>query len=288
MELVIVSGLSGAGKSSAADFLEDMGYFCVDNMPPQLFSRFADFCLQAGDRFEKVALVTDVRSRAGFKELSAALQELKDRGVSYKLLFLECSDRTLVRRYKETRRRHPLQTSGRSLQQTVEAERALLADVRAIADYVVDTDRCTLGQLSNTLRPLFTEEEGQGLPVTVMSFGYKYGIPTEADLVFDARFLPNPYYVEELRELTGLDERVRSYVMNTETAAEFLSRLTALLEWLIPRYAAEGKTSLTVAVGCTGGRHRSVSVAMALTDALVQKGMNAAALNRDCGRGSRA
>ena len=284
MEFLIVSGLSGAGKSQAANFLEDMDYFCVDNMPVALLRRFAEFCLDARGRFEKVALVTDIRSQSSFDELFVALDELKEQGFEYRILFMEADTATIVRRYKETRRRHPLTKRGLSMQRAVEKERSLLESVRERANWIISTDRTTLGQLYSELRHIFAAGEGRiSLPVNVMSFGYKYGLPLEADLVFDVRFLPNPHYVEELRPLTGLDSRVAAYALDNDDARLFLDKLTDLVSWLIPRYQEEGKSSLTVAIGCTGGRHRSVAVANTLTDRLMQQGFEAGSAHRDCG-----
>lgn len=287
MELVIVSGLSGAGKSGAADYLEDLGYFCVDNMPPALLGRFAEFCSEAGSRFEKVALVTDIRSQTSFDELFSALEALRSSGYTPRLLFMEAPTSVIVRRYKESRRPHPLQSAELSIQQAVERERELLASVRSRADWILDTGDITLGQLHNEIQRIFVPDgTAHTLPVTVMSFGYKYGIPLESDLVVDVRFLPNPYYDPELRGLTGMDEAVRSYVLDNDTARSFLTQFTGLLSWLLPLYTKEGKASLTLAVGCTGGRHRSVAVAGAVTDALIRQGVNARSLHRDCGRGT--
>ena len=287
MELVIVSGLSGAGKSGAADFLEDLGYFCVDNMPSALLERFAEFCREAGSRFEKVALVTDIRGQTSFDALFEALETLRQSGLTLKLLYMEAPTPVIVRRYKESRRPHPLQGRELSVQQAVEKERSLLEPVRRRADWILDTGDTTLGQLHNEILRIFSPGgEARLLPVTVMSFGYKYGLPLEADLVMDVRFMPNPYYVPELRELTGLDGQVRSYVLDNREARSFLDRLTEMLGFLLPLYTREGKASLTVAIGCTGGRHRSVAVASALTDALVRQGVNAISINRDCGRGT--
>ena len=284
MEFLIVSGLSGAGKSQAANFLEDMDYFCVDNMPVALLRRFAEFCLDARGRFEKVALVTDIRSQSSFEELFQALEELQQQGFDHRILFMEASTETIVRRYKETRRRHPLTKRGLSMQRAVEKERSLLESVRERANWIISTDRTTLGQLYSELRHIFAAGDGRiSLPVNVMSFGYKYGLPLEADLVFDVRFLPNPHYVEELRPLTGLDSRVAAYALDNDDARLFLDKLTDLVSWLIPRYQEEGKSSLTVAIGCTGGRHRSVAVANTLTDRLMQQGFEAGSAHRDCG-----
>jgi len=283
MEFLIVSGLSGAGKSQAANYLEDMDYFCVDNMPVALLKRFAEFCLEAGGRFERVALVTDIRSQSSFDELFQALDALKEQGCVCRILFMEAETNVIVRRYKETRRRHPLMKRGLSIQRAVEKERTLLESVRARADWIVSTNNTTLGQLYNELRRIFLpKDDRHELPVTVMSFGYKYGLPLEADLVFDVRFMPNPHYETELRPLTGLDSRVAAYALDNDDARAFLDRIAELINWLLPRYWEEGKSSLTVAIGCTGGRHRSVATANALTDRLLQQGHSAESFHRDC------
>ena len=287
MELVIVSGLSGAGKSQAANFLEDLGYFCVDNLPVPLLSRFAEFCMDARGRYEKAALVTDVRSQSSFDALFCGLDSLEKMDISYHVLFMEAPTADIVRRYKETRRRHPLIDSARSVRAAVEMERELLMPVREKATWIIDTGKKTLGQLNGEIRAIFAPGDGAALlPVTVMSFGFKYGIPLEADLMLDVRFLPNPYYEPELRDLTGMDERVSGYVLNNDTARAFLEKTTELLAFLMPRYTEEGKSSLTIAIGCTGGRHRSVAVTNYLTDWLVREGFNAQSINRDCGKGS--
>ena len=282
MEFLIITGLSGAGKSRAADVLEDLEYYCVDNMPVALMPRFAELCLATRGRYEKVALVTDVREKNGFTELLKTIDELEAMDCSCRILYMDADLKTLIRRYKESRRPHPLATRGMTVEEAVSREAALLEDVKARADYIVDTSRLTLGMLQNRLFALFSGEgEPRGLELTVTSFGYKHGIPMEADLVFDARFLPNPYYVDELRELSGLDLPVKEYVFRFPQTREFLEKLEALLDFLIPFYAEEGKLGLTIAVGCTGGRHRSVALASALNDYLVATGRNSVNLNRD-------
>ena len=282
MEFLIITGLSGAGKSRAADVLEDLEYYCVDNMPVALMPRFAELCLATRGRYEKVALVTDVREKNGFTELLKTIDELEAMDCSCRILYMDADLKTLIRRYKESRRPHPLATRGMTVEEAVSREAALLEEVKARADYIVDTSRLTLGMLQNRLFALFSgESEKRGLELTVTSFGYKHGIPMEADLVFDARFLPNPYYVDELRELSGLDLPVKEYVFRFPQTREFLEKLEALLDFLIPLYAEEGKLGLTIAVGCTGGRHRSVALASALNDYLIATGRNSVNLNRD-------
>ncbi len=281
MELIIVTGLSGAGKTQAANVLEDLGYFVMDNVPVVLLGRIAEFALASGNRFEKLAVVTDIRSQTNFDALFALPEELHCR-----ILFMEASTVRLVQRYKETRRPHPLQTAGVSIEESVDWERRLLEDVRSRAHWIIDSSNLTLGQLRRQIESYLSPGGSRIIPVTVMSFGYKHGIPLEADLVLDVRFLPNPYYDAALRSLTGLDKDVADYVLQNVEAEEFLKRTTALLDYLLPLYTREGKTNLTVAVGCTGGQHRSVAVTAALTQALSERGINAESHHRDCGRRS--
>lgn len=280
MELIIVTGLSGAGKTQAANVLEDLGYFVMDNVPVLLLGRIAEFALASGNRFEKLAVVTDIRSQASFDPLFSLPEELHCR-----ILFMEAATAKLVQRYKESRRPHPLQKPGIGIEESVDWERKLLEDVRSRAHWIIDSTSLTLGQLRRQIESYLSPGGGSRLiPVSVMSFGYKHGIPLEADLVLDVRFLPNPYYDTALRPLTGLDAPVAEYVLCNVEASEFLKRVTALLDYLLPLYTREGKTSLTVAIGCTGGQHRSVAVASALLETLEQRGINAENYHRDCGR----
>ena len=282
MEFLIITGLSGAGKSRTADVLEDLDYYCVDNMPVALIPRFAEFCTAMAGRYEKVALVTDVREKDGFGELLSTLDKLRESEITCRILYLDADVPVLIRRYKESRRPHPLAARGVSVEEAVRKEMTLLAPVRERADFVVNTSRLTLGQLQSRLYELLCGTgQKRGLDVTVLSFGYKYGLPAEADLVFDARFLPNPFYVDELREKSGLDLPVREYVFSSQQARTFLEQLEAMLEFLIPLYIEEGKLSLTVAIGCTGGRHRSVAIATALNDHFLAKGISSVNVNRD-------
>ena len=282
MEFLIITGLSGAGKSRTADVLEDLDYYCVDNMPVALIPRFAEFCTAMAGRYEKVALVTDVREKDGFGELLSTLDKLRESEITCRILYLDADVPVLIRRYKESRRPHPLAARGVSVEEAVRKEMTLLAPVRERADFVVNTSRLTLGQLQSRLYELLCGTgQKRGLDVTVLSFGYKYGLPAEADLVFDARFLPNPFYVDELREKSGLDLPVREYVFSSRQARTFLEQLEAMLEFLIPLYIEEGKLSLTVAIGCTGGRHRSVALAAALNDHLLAKELSSVNVNRD-------
>lgn len=282
MEFVIITGLSGAGKTRAADVLEDLDYYCVDNMPVALMPRFAELCIATAGRYEKVALVTDVREKDGFGELLKTLDTLKDMNCACRILYMDADVRTLVRRYKESRRPHPLAAPGVSIEQAVRHEAELLAPIRERADDIVDTSNLTLGMLQSKLFSLFAAEgQKREIAVTVMSFGYKHGLPMDADLVFDARFLPNPYYTEALRPLCGLDRPVAEFVFSHQQSCVFMEKLTDLLDYLLPLYIEEGKLSLTVAIGCTGGRHRSVALASALCDHLVAEGVSAVNINRD-------
>ena len=282
MEFLIITGLSGAGKSRAADVLEDLDYYCVDNMPVALIPRFAEFCAATQGRYEKVALVTDVREKDGFGELLSTLDELRQSEITCRILYMDADVPTLIRRYKESRRPHPLAVPGGTVEDAIRRETALLAPVKERADFVVNTKGLTLGRLQNRLFELLCGgEKKRAIDVTVMSFGYKHGLPTEADLVFDARFLPNPFYVDELREKSGLDLPVKEYVFSFQQTRTFMEKLEEMLEFLLPLYIEEGKLSLTVAIGCTGGRHRSVAIAAALHDHLVAKGVPSINVNRD-------
>lgn len=259
--------------------LEDLDYYCVDNMPVALLLPFAEFCIASRGRFEKVALVTDVRAQANFDALFKALDSLREMDCVCRILYMEAAEPVIVRRYKESRRRHPLYGQGRTILETVHLERKLMAPVRDRADFIVDTSSTNLSQLHREISRLLVEGGKQALPISVIAFGYKYGLPLEADLVFDARFLPNPYYVDELKALSGMDAPVYDYVLGQPDAQAFLKKLTELVDFLLPRFQEEGKPSLTIAVGCTGGRHRSISVARALTEYLVGRGCNARLIN---------
>ena len=282
MEFLIITGLSGAGKSRAADVLEDLDYYCVDNMPVALIPRFAEFCAATRGRYEKVALVTDVREKENFGELLSTLDKLRESEITCRILYMDADLNVLIRRYKESRRPHPLAAKGESVEAAVRREVALLAPVRERADFIVNTSRLTLGQLQSKLYGLLCGEgQKRGIDLTVLSFGYKHGLPPEADLVFDARFLPNPFYVDELREKCGLDLPVKEYVFSFQQTRTFMEQLEAMLEFLLPLYIEEGKLSLTVAIGCTGGRHRSVAIAAALNDHFLARGISSVNVNRD-------
>lgn len=265
MIFVIVSGLSGAGKSQAMHALEDIGFYCVDNMPPKLLPKFAELCLQSQEKLSKVAMVVDVRGGNQFKDLFANLDELQAHGGEYKILFLECDDVVLARRYKETRRQHPLsyKTDG-SVRGAITLEREMLKEVRSRTDYLIDTTHLSTSQLKKRIDDLFLEDAAEGMVVECMSFGFKYGYPAEADLVFDVRCFPNPFYVPELKTLTGMDAPVRDFVLSHEETTGFLTRLYDMIDYLLPLYRGEGKSQLVIAIGCTGGKHRSVTIAESL------------------------
>lgn len=272
MRFVIVTGMSGGGKSTALKMLEDIGFYCVDNLPVTLLEKFAELVTQPGTELTKVALGLDVRSGQSFMELPAILDNLLQKDIEVEVLFLEASERALIRRYKETRRVHPLSPDGR-VEDGVHKEREVLAEIRAKATFIIDSTNLLTRELKAELDRIFIEnKEYNNLMISVMSFGYKHGIPADADLVFDVRFLPNPYYVEELKTKTGLDQEVRDYVMKYEESTQFLDKLEDMLRFLIPNYIKEGKYSLVVAIGCTGGKHRSVTLAEGLFKRLKNDG----------------
>lgn len=285
MEFLIITGLSGGGKSQAADIIEDLDFYCVDNMPAALIPRFAELCAATKGRYEKVALVTDMREKNGVQEIISALKNLKNMEFGYKILFMEADNPVIIKRYKESRRPHPLTKKGDSIDDSIARERELMQPIRDAADYIVNTSHLTLGQLQNELYTLFSGNAAdRPISLNVVSFGFKYGMPLDADLVFDVRFLPNPYYVETMRQHSGLDEDVRDYVFSFAQTKEFMIKLTDMIEFLLPQYIEEGKYSLTIAIGCTGGRHRSVAIAEALGEALRNRGLNVASINRDINR----
>lgn len=281
MEFVIITGMSGAGKSQAMKAMEDIGYYCMDNLPPALLGKFAQLCHQSKRKIEKVAIVVDIRGGIFFEDLFKGLDELEKDGITYKILFLDASNEVLIKRYKELRRPHPLNINGSIVDGIVE-ERRLLQNVKNEADYVIDTSRLTIGMLKEEIAKIFLKGLELGkLTISVVSFGFKHGILLDADLVFDARFISNPYYVPELRDLTGEDEKVREYVFRWEQTNIFVDKVVDLLEFLIPNYIKEGKTQLVVGIGCTGGRHRSVAIAKEIAKRLEVNGHRAIASHRD-------
>ncbi|TBL69807.1 RNase adapter RapZ [Paenibacillus thalictri] len=260
-KLVIITGMSGAGKTIAVQSLEDMGFFCVDNLPPVLIPKFAELIEQSKGRIGKVALVIDLRGREFFDSLSESLRYLKENyTLTYEILFLDATDNTLVQRYKESRRRHPLAPQGAPLE-GIQQERRLLEELKGLATQVIDTSSLAPAQLKGKITNRFTNLESNVISINVISFGFKYGVPIDADLIFDVRFLPNPHYVEALRPNTGQDSDVYEYVMKWGETQEFLTKLVDLLQFLMPQYHKEGKSQVVVGIGCTGGKHRSVAIA---------------------------
>lgn len=283
MELIIVTGLSGSGKSRAIDALEDIGFFCADNVPPKLISKFVEMNLQSTGELDKMALVTDIRGgQEMFSGLFNELDLIQSGQFKYKLLFLDSSDEVLIRRYKETRRKHPLiNDKCTSIEQAVRKEREILAPAREQADYIIDTSFLSVAQLKERISKLFLGNYSAGMMVNCMSFGFKYGDPTYADLVFDVRCLPNPFYVEELKHKTGLDKDVRDFVMESSNSKKLLEKIKDLLTFLIPLYLDEGKSQLTIAFGCTGGKHRSVTFAELTYEFLLESKNRVSVNHRD-------
>ena len=268
MKFVIVTGMSGAGKSTALKMLEDMGYFCVDNLPIALLPKFAELAHAPGSDISQVAVGVDIRNGRSLDEMASVLENLKASGVAYQILYLEASDEVLVKRYKETRRAHPLAKQGR-VEDGIRLEREKLLYLKENATYILDTSQLLTRELKKALEQILVEEKNfKNLMITVLSFGFKYGIPNDCDLVFDVRFLPNPYYVDGLKYKTGNDEEVQDFVMDYEISHIFLSKLVDMLNFLIPNYILEGKNQLVIGIGCTGGKHRSVTLANKLFEAL--------------------
>lgn len=282
MDLLIITGLSGAGRTRAADICEDLNYYCVDNLPAALLPRFAELCMAAGGRYEHTALVMDVRSVRDPDELNAALASLDGLPGTVRVLYLEASPEAILRRYKESRRRHPLAESGGSIRAALEREAALLSPLRERADLIIDTSGMSLNRLKSRIRGLLQPDE-PSFTVNVVSFGFKNGVPPEADFVFDVRCLPNPYYEDALRTLTGLDPAVTAYIFRDGTAAELLDRMSGFVSYVLPLFGHD-RTELTVAVGCTGGHHRSVALAQALADSLEKGGASVSVAHRDLER----
>ncbi len=272
MRFVIVTGMSGAGKLTAQKMMEDMGYYCVDNLPVPLIPKFVELILEPSQEITKVVLGIDVRADQSFDDVLTALADLKSKGFAYEILFMEASDTTLMKRYKETRRMHPLAMGGR-VADGIAKERKILEKMKADADYVIDTSHLLTRELKEELDRIFiSNKDYNSLMVNIVSFGFKHGIPADVDLVFDVRFLPNPFYIDELKLKTGNDQEVRDYVMSFPEAGEFLQKLTDMISFLIPNYIKEGKNQLIVGIGCTGGKHRSVTLANKLYEQLKDKG----------------
>lgn len=271
MEVVILTGMSGAGKSTALKMMEDLGYYCIDNLPIPLISKFDEASGKFATEVNHVAFGIDVRNGAYIEGLVNAIASLKERNVSVKVLFLDADEDTLIRRYKETRRLHPL-AGNKRVEDGIKEEREKLEGIRAIADYIIDTSHILTRDLKLELEKIFVQNQRfANLFINIISFGFKYGIPNDSDMVFDVRFLPNPYYVDKLRYLSGNDKEVQDYVMESPEAGIFLDKLEDMLEFLIPNYVKEGKTQLVISIGCTGGRHRSVTLANALYERLKEK-----------------
>lgn len=284
MEFVIITGMSGAGKTSALHVFEDIGFYCVDNIPSSLLSTLYTLCVKSTDEMMKrVAVVVDVRGSEDFEQMYKDIEKFKNSNESVNILFFDAKIDKLIIRYKETRRRHPLseRLKDGSVMEAVEFEKALLLPIKKIADFKIDTTYMTGKQLRERVMSMFMEDSSQSLMLTFMSFGFKYGIPLEADLIIDARCLPNPYYIPELKNLTGLDQEIRDYVLDSEDTQEFVSRVLNLLDFSVPLYLKEGKSELVVGIGCTGGRHRSVTIASLLESHFVKKGYKCVIQHRD-------
>ena len=287
MEFLIITGMSGAGKSLCVKYFEDIGYFCVDNLPPSLVPKFAEICLQGQNKMDRIALIMDIRGGSMFLDLFPALESLAAYGISYKILFLEAQDNVLVKRFKETRRMHPLSPEGRILD-GIREERRILQPVKEKAHYIIDTSNLTPRQLKQEIHNLFVEGTPfSGLIISVISFGFKYGVPIDCDLVFDVRFIPNPYYIDSLKNITGNDEEVSEYVMSFHESRVFLTKIVDLLDFLIPNYVKEGKNQLVIGIGCTGGKHRSVTIANQLFDILKAKNSSVVLEHRDIDKDNR-
>ncbi|MCI5502091.1 MAG: RNase adapter RapZ [Lachnospiraceae bacterium] len=270
MRFVIVTGMSGAGKSSVLKMLEDMGYFCVDNLPVRLIPKLTKIAIEESDSIDRAALGIDIRNLQGLSELDDILDAMKEAGYRYEILFLDADSNVLIKRYKETRRNHPLALQGR-VDKAIEAEREELAFIKKRADYIMDTSHMLVRELKHEIDRIFLDnDEYENFFVTILSFGFKYGIPEDSDLVFDVRFLPNPYYIPELKPLTGNDHEVYDYVMESEQARIFDKKLFEMISFLIPNYITEGKNQLVISIGCTGGKHRSVTIANALAKHMKQ------------------
>ncbi len=280
MRFIIVTGMSGAGRTQASHCMEDMGYYCIDNLPPVLIDKFADICHHSQGKLEKVALVMDLRGGYLFEQMADELQNLKNNGYDYEILFLDSNEETLIKRYKETRRKHPLASEGTILE-GIRRERELLSPIRAMADYIIDTSDMTIGNLKKKISELFSDGDMVDFSIEVESFGFKFGMALDADLVFDVRFLPNPFYVPELKKKNGTEKEVADYVFSEQITYDFTERLADIVDFLIPCYIEEGKNTLVIAIGCTGGKHRSVAIAEWLANHLKKFDCKVTATHRD-------
>ncbi|MCI5741581.1 MAG: RNase adapter RapZ [Lachnospiraceae bacterium] len=285
MKFVIITGMSGAGKGTAVKIMEDMGYYCVDNLPISLIEKFAELSMASNDELEKVAVSIDIRNNNALSELGEVLERIRAQGISFEILFLEAEDEVLIKRYKETRRNHPL-SGGDRIDKGIVLEREKLEFLKKQADYIIDTSRLLTRELKLELEKIFVQNQDyKSLFVTILSFGFKYGIPTDSDLVFDVRFLPNPYYVEGLRAKNGNDKEVQDFVMQYQESHDFLDKLQDMVEFLIPNYISEGKNQLVISIGCTGGKHRSVTLANELYNRLKENsGYGIKIEHRDIGK----
>lgn len=282
MQFIIVTGMSGSGKSTAIDVLEDMGYYCIDNIPPELIIKFTDLCAKSEGKIQKAAFVVDVRGGDFFLELQDTIQNLRASNVNLKILFLESFDDVIARRYKETRRKHPLdERAGGSLTKAISMERELLMSAKAMSDYYIDTSNYSTSDFRSRLYSIFEETDNEHMHIDIRSFGFKYGVFGEGDLIFDVRCLPNPFYIPELKHKTGLDPEVSQYVMKFDDAKSLYEKLTDLIDFLLPLYEKEGKSQLVIAFGCTGGKHRSVTFAEAIAKHLTLKGHKIRISHRD-------
>lgn len=281
MKFIIVTGLSGSGKSEAMRALEDMGFYCVDNLPPTLIPKFAELCYQSNSTIDKVALGVDVRGRKFFKVLHESLNTLKKDNYSFEILYLDCAEDVLLKRYKMTRRNHPL-AINRQIPEGIRMEKEILEPLKEIADYIIDTSNMKPKDLKEEISKIYSDGEISGnLTISVVSFGFKHGIPSDSDLVFDVRFLPNPYYVDELRSKTGDEQDVRDYVMDSDISHQFYEKLLDMINFLVPQYIEEGKHHLVISIGCTGGRHRSVTISNLISDELMKQGYRVVKKHRD-------
>ena len=280
MDFLLITGMSGAGKSLALNFFEDRGYFCVDNLPPALITKFAKLCLHS--EMNKIAIVSDIRGREFFEALYSQLSNLEEMNIDHEILYLEASNETLIRRYKETRRKHPLDEEGRMIE-AIKKERKLMEEFRGKSTNIIDTSRLSVKEFNKELESIYSFAEGEEnkISISIVSFGFKYGMPKDADLVFDVRFLPNPHYVNHLKDKTGKDKEVQDYIFKWPVANKFYNKLFDFIEFLIPEYVKEGKSHLSIAIGCTGGQHRSVFTALKLKEFIENKDYRAVIKHRD-------